>query len=110
VDEFLELVLELGLGVVDEAIAGKKIGTYDAQLVYRLGLLGGGFIGDYFAPRDLKPVIKPFKAAGAVLTGKTLGAYIMAKTYTRVYTAPATATVPAVVPPATRHAGSLSSY
>ena len=108
-DEFLELILELGLGVVDEAIAGKKIGAYDAQLVYRLGLLGGGFIGDYFAPRDLKPIIKPFKAAGAVLTGKTLGSYI-AKTQTRAYTVPATATVVTVPPPTPRHAGGLSSY
>jgi len=110
VDDFLELILELGLGVVDEAIAGKKIGTYDAQLVYRLGLLGGGFVGEYFAPRDLKPIIKPFKAAGAVLTGKSLGSYIMAKTYTRVYTAPAATAVTVAPAPAAPRSGRLSSY
>lgn len=107
--DFLEILLELGLGVVDEALQGQKIGNYDAQLVYRLALLGGGIAGEFIVPGSVKPIIKPIQAAGAVLTGKTLGSYIMAKKYTRVFTAPSTATV-TVSQPAPRVAGGLSSY
>jgi hypothetical protein len=107
--DFLEILLELGLGVVDEAIQGQKIGNYDAQLVYRLALLGGGIAGEYIAPPGVKPITKPIQAAGAVLVGKSLGSYIMAKKYTRVFAAPSTATV-TVSQPVPRVAGGLSSY
>jgi hypothetical protein len=115
--DFLEILLELGLGVVDEALYKQKIGNYDAQLVYRLALLGGGIAGEFIVPGSVKPIIKPIQAAGAVLTGKTLGSYIAKKIeeskkaqgYTSVFTAPSTITV-TVPQPAPRVAGGLSSY